>query len=279
MRKKVKRNHRLVYIAQYLVNHPNQLVNLSVFTEYFDAAKSSISEDIQFVREIFIENQLGLVQTVPGIKGGVIYYPEVPTGSIEECFGAIESMVLEGNRILPGNYINLNDVIHDPYILTQVAKLIASYYGQHDVDVIMTIETKGIGLATMVAHYMNIPFVIVRRDSTDMVGPTISVNYISGSHQIVKKMELDKNSLASGSKVLIVDDFLRNGGTVNGLLSLLNEFDCKSVGICVFAESVPKDNQALPDYQSVVDLQIKYYNEEKRFKLAVKPGTLLKENI
>ena len=75
--KKFKRNHRIVFICQYLMEHPNQLVTLSFFADYFDSAKSSISEDINFVRDVFQENDLGDIRTVAGVSGGIIFYPTI----------------------------------------------------------------------------------------------------------------------------------------------------------------------------------------------------------
>ncbi len=56
-------------------------------------------------------------------------------------------------------------------------------------------------------------------------------------------MELSKLALAPKSKVLVVDDFLRNGGTIFGLLSMLEEFECQLAGVCVFAENTTKKSK------------------------------------
>ncbi len=37
--------------------------------------------------------------------------------------------------------------------------------------------------------------------------------------------------------VLIVDDFLKGGGTINGMVSLLAEFDSELAGVAVFADN------------------------------------------
>ena len=46
-------------------------------------------------------------------------------------------------------------------------------------------------------------------------------------------MELSKRSLKRGSKVLVVDDFMKGGGTVNGMKSMIEEFEAELVGITV----------------------------------------------
>ena len=40
-----KRSERIVFMTQYLMNHPNQLIPLTFFVKKFKQAKSSISED------------------------------------------------------------------------------------------------------------------------------------------------------------------------------------------------------------------------------------------
>lgn len=272
---KVKRNQRLIYLTNYFVEHPNQLISLSYFADLFDIAKSSLSEDIQFIKNIFQIYELGVIETIAGVAGGVRYSPQVSPQERQALINEMTESMTDIHRILPGNYIQLNDILQNPTTLIQAAKIIAEYYRHQEIDAIMTIETQGVGLAAAVARYLNIEYVVVRRDSNETSGPTISVNYISGSHQIVRKMELAKNSLKAHSRVLIIDDFMRNGGTVNGLISLLKEFDCHCVGTCVFAENVLKQNNDLPPYESLFKVAIVYNKAEKAFELKVETGTVL----
>lgn len=270
---KMKRNQRIVYISQYFVTHPNELISLSYFSEYFNSAKSSISEDIDFVRGIFEETEIGSIETIAGVQGGMIFRPAISAKEKETVIEEIRQRLTEGKRILPGNYVYLADLLQDPRLLDNIAKLIAEKYQYEEIDAVVTIETKGIGLCVAAAKYLNVPHVVVRRSSSDMDGSTISVNYVSGSHQRVSKMELSKVSLKPGSKVLIIDDFLRNGGTMIGLMNLIEEFDCKTVGICVFVESTYRDHEPMPDYDSLLKVEIVYNKTESRFELQSELGT------
>ncbi len=59
------------------------------------------------------------------------------------------------------------------------------------------------------------------------------ISYLSGSLQTVNKMELSKlEALAPKSKVLVVDDFLCNGGTVFGLPPCWKNLS-QLAGVCV----------------------------------------------
>ena len=64
----------------------------------------------------------------------------------------------------------------------------------------MTVATKGIPLAYAVASHLNVPVVIVRRDSKVTEGPTVSINYVSGSTKRIQTMVLSKRSIAEGFK-------------------------------------------------------------------------------
>lgn len=244
---KVRRSNRLVDMTRYLMEHPRTLVSLKFFSERFGSAKSSISEDLSIVKHTFHTWGEGRLETIPGASGGAVL---TPLYSKENAQKAIDNLVAEVNddsRLLPGGYVYLSDLIGRPDILRQVGRLIATQYVDQDVDVIMTVETKGIPIAQSVAMYMNKPFVIVRNSSHITEGPTVSVNYVSGSVQRIKKMELSRRTLSAGANVVVVDDFMKGGGTLNGMYSLIKEFDAHLVGMTVLAEGNATNGKRLVD--------------------------------
>ena len=106
---------------------------------------------------------------------------------------------------------------------------------------------------------LNVPFVIVRRDLKITEGSTVSVNYVSGSSDRIEKMFLSKRSLKAGSRVLIVDDFLKGGGTINGMISLLTEFESELAGVAVFADNAQekRDQLAYKSLLKVTNIDVK----------------------
>ena len=50
-----KRSERIVFMTQYLMNHPNKLIPLTFFVKKFKQAKSSISEDVQIIKNTFVD--------------------------------------------------------------------------------------------------------------------------------------------------------------------------------------------------------------------------------
>ena len=180
--------------------------------------------------------------------------------------------VADDSRLLPGGYVYLSDLLGRPDILRSVGQLIATQYVDTDVDVVMTVETKGIPIAQSVAMYLNRPFVIVRNSSHITEGSTVSVNYVSGSSQRIKKMELSRRTLSAGAHVVVVDDFMKGGGTLNGMCSLIKEFGAHLAGMTVFAEGQFDGQRLVENCTSLIKVNTAAENGSK---LVAKPGSYM----
>jgi purine operon repressor len=251
---KFRRSERLIDMTNYLLEHPHELVPLTFFAERYSSAKSSISEDLTIVKETFEQRGIGTLQTVPGAAGGVRFYVKVNEDDAQSFIEELCEMIANSDRLLPGGYLYLTDILGDPAIVQKAGRIIASAYADAKIDVVLTVATKGIPLAYAVASNLNAPVVIVRRDSKVTEGPTVSINYVSGSTKRIQTMLLSKRSLAEGSNVLIVDDFMKAGGTVLGMINLLAEFNSHVVGIAVLVEAEKIKERLVDEYISLVRL-------------------------
>ncbi|RDY67259.1 MULTISPECIES: pur operon repressor [Halobacillus] len=272
----MKRSERLVAMTHYILDRPRELISLPFFSEKYDAAKSSISEDLGIVNKMFQHEGIGYLETVSGAAGGVKY---IPAFSKEESHRFVEELcekLEDPARLLPGGYLFMSDLLGDPETTRNIGKLFASAFRDKDIDVVMTVATKGIPLAYAVASYLNVPVVIARRDPKISEGSTVSINYVSGSTRKIQTMVLTKRSLPQGSRVCIIDDFMKAGGTINGMRNLLMEFDAELAGIGVLAEAEDEEeDRVVDDYLSVVQI---INADERKSSIEVRPGNLL-ENI
>ena len=149
--------------------------------------------------------------------------------------------------------------------------MFASCFSNRDLDVVMTVETKGIPIAYATAQYLNLPVVIVRRDNRVTEGSAVSINYVSGSNKRIQTMSLARRALKEESRVLVVDDFMRAGGTIKGMVDLLQEFRATVKGVGVFVESgeVVEDEHLVEDYISLAKLS---GVDPKTRKIQIEPG-------
>ena len=86
---------------------------------------------------------------------------------------------------------------------------------------------------------------------------------MSGSSRKIETMVLSKRTLAENSNVLVVDDFMRAGGSINGVMNLMNEFKAQVKGVSVLVESKEVKQRLIEDYTSLVKLSdVDEYNQE-----------------
>ncbi|RKN65739.1 pur operon repressor [Paenibacillus ginsengarvi] len=252
--KKLKRSARLVEMTQYLLCRPHTLIPLTLFAERYASAKSSISEDLAIIKEAFEEEGLGELQTLAGAAGGVRYTPKISKAVSLAILNDIRQQLEQPERVLPGGYLYMSDMLGQPALVNEVGKMFATAFADKPLDVVMTVETKGIPLAYAAATLLNLPVVIVRRDNRVTEGSAVSINYVSGSTKRISTMSLGRRSLKEQSNVLIIDDFMRAGGTIQGMIDLLREFRATVQGVGVFVESAEVDEHLIEDYVSIAKL-------------------------
>ncbi|CAM3148700.1 purine operon repressor, PurR [Lactobacillus bombicola] len=268
----MKRSERLVDMTKYLMERPHNLISLPFFATRYGAAKSSISEDLTILKHTLADNQDGILETVAGAAGGVRYIPFWGKKNVTQYLQDLAKRIESSERILAGGFVYLSDILGNPQDLDKIGKIIATRYAYSNIDVVMTIETKGISLAQAVARYLNVPFITARKRSKVTEGATVSVNYISSSLDRVSKMELPTRALKENSNVLLVDDFMMAGGTLTGMRQLVKEFNSNIAGICVLCEADFDDEKVIEGHLSLI--RIKDVNDKQKIIVA-EPGTLL----
>ena len=267
---KFTRNKRVVAITKILLQKPNKIIGLNTFSELLNAAKSTISEDIVVVREVLERLEMGKVETIAGVAGGIRYVPGI--GNEQKKNFALElcKQLEDSNRVIPGNMIYMTDLMYNLQIISEAGVMISSCFKEKDIDYIITVETKGIPLAYEVAKNLGIQLVIARRSSIATEGSTVTINYVSGSSGRLQQMALSKKSMKSNSKCIFIDDFMKGGGTAIGIKDLLKEFDSELVGIGVLVDNQNVEKKLVDEYVSVVELKV----DDKTSTINVKPSKI-----
>ena len=245
---KLKRSERIVVMTEYLLNNPNKLIPLTYFVTKFNQAKSSISEDIHIIKTGFKEENIGEVKTLAGVSGGVIFTPTLVEEDARKILDEFIEKILEGDRLLAGGYIFMSDIVGNPSLMNKLGRVIATVYKNKEIDAVVTVATKGIPVAYAIASILNKPVITIRRDNKVTEGTTVAINYVSGSTKKIETMILSKRSLNNHSKVLLVDDFMRGGGVLTGMESLMNEFDVEVIGKVILTQCYDSPREHENDY-------------------------------
>ncbi len=242
---KIKRNERLGAMTRILTEAPNRIHTLGEFCEMFGAAKSTISEDIDLVSKAFEQFDLGVVETVAGAAGGVRYRAIPSPARAKRVLSALAKRLQEPGRMLPGGFLYTSDVTAESETAQALGEILATPYYDKAPDFVLTMETKGIPIALMTARMLNVPLVIARRDSRAYEGSAVKINYIAGGgSERIETMALARRAVNPGQRALIVDDFMKGGGTLQGMVDMMREFQAEVVGVCVMiATATPAEKR------------------------------------
>lgn len=237
---RVKRNERIAAMMHALLSSPNKVIGYSVFCDRFGAAKSTISEDVSLLQEALHKNGLGQLDTVAGAAGGVRFRPMIPRDEAYAYLQDIARTLSVPDRVLPGGYLYLSDMLSNPNIVRKMGVIIAGEYYDAAVDFVLTMETKGIPVALMVADALNVPLIIARRANRVYEGSAVNMTFPTDNGG-VETMSLPRRAVQEGQRTLIVDDFIRKGGTARGMAAMMRELRIDVAGMAfVLAQEDPE---------------------------------------
>ncbi len=251
---KTKRSERIGAMIRILTENPNTLYSYPIFCEMFGAAKSSISEDIASIKSIIEKFGLGQVETVAGAAGGVRFLQNISDEDAHKFLLEICDKLSKEERILPGDFVYTVDVLSNPKYVSKMSEILATKLRKLGADFVITVETKGIPVALMTAKNLGIPLVIARRDNKLSEGPVVTINYESGSSNRLQTMSVAKMAMSQGKKALVIDDFMKGGGTVKGICGIMKEFNVTIVGVGVIIATAEPEQKNISDYYSLITM-------------------------
>ena len=258
---KIRRNERMSAMMKILTDAPNRIFTLSHFCELFGAAKSTMSEDIDILRDVVAQFGLGELETVTGAAGGVRYRPVVRSEAAHTYISSLCENLSGAARVLPGGFLYYSDILSTPSIVRRMAEIIATEYYSAAPDFVLTMETKGIPVALSTANALGVPLVIARRSSKVYEGSAVNINYVSGSSGRIETMSLSRRAVKEGQRALIVDDFLKGGGTAKGMVDLMREFNVEVVGMAFVMETAKPVKKRIAGEKSLMILEISQDDE------------------
>jgi adenine phosphoribosyltransferase len=116
-----------------------------------------------------------------------------------------------------------------PALLNEVIDELQKRIEPHrPIDKIVTVEAMGIPITTLLSSKTNIPFVVIRKHKYDLPGE-IKVEQTTGYAQTI----LYINDLNKGDEIIIVDDVISTGGTLNAVLAALRGMDVVVKGVLI----------------------------------------------
>lgn len=134
---------------------------------------------------------------------------------LKEKIRVIEDFPKEGI-----SFKDITTLIGDGEALKEAIDQIVNHLKDKKIDLIVGPEARGFIFGVPVAYALGIGFVPVRKPGK-LPGETISVNY--GLEYGEDQLQLHKDAIKPGQRVAIVDDLLATGGTVEGVVKLIEQ--------------------------------------------------------
>lgn len=115
---------------------------------------------------------------------------------------------------------DITPLFQDPDLLNDLVEAMADACRGHNIDAIVGLESRGFLLAVPLSMRLGIPFIMVRKKGKlPRECHSVSYDLEYGSSTI----EMHKDALRPGSKVLIHDDVLATGGTAEAAAKLVHQ--------------------------------------------------------
>jgi adenine phosphoribosyltransferase len=128
---------------------------------------------------------------------------------------------------------DITTVLRDPVAWRATVDQLCDAVDAWDFDMVVGIESRGFILGSAIAYQLGVGFVPVRKRGK-LPGPVHSVEY--ALEYGLDSLEIHRDALTAGHRVLVVDDLLATGGTAAATARLVAECGAQVAGIAFLVE-------------------------------------------
>jgi len=134
----------------------------------------------------------------------------------------------------PGiNFYDITTLLKHPDGLRRTVDALAAEYEGAQVDTVIGVEARGFIFAPALAYHLHAGFVPVRKPRK-LPAECASISYELEYGQ--DTLEIHRDAVGEGHRVLIADDLLATGGTARAVVDLVESLGGKVVGLVFVVE-------------------------------------------
>jgi len=130
-------------------------------------------------------------------------------------------------------FYDITTLLSDAASFKEAVELMTAPFRDDHVDVVVGMESRGFIFSTPMALHLEAGFVPVRKLGK-LPAETISVEY--DLEYGTNTLEIHRDGIKPGQRVLVVDDLLATGGTVRGTIDLVEQLEGEVVGLAFLIE-------------------------------------------
>ena len=144
---------------------------------------------------------------------------------------------------------DFSPILADPSAMSFVVEEFAKQFHPRDVDTFVGIESRGFIIASTLAQKYGKGMVMLRKEGK-LPGKTVKTSYTIEYGKAV--LEIQKNVLKKGERVIICDDLLATGGTAKAAAKLVEKIGAEVAGFAFIIElSDLNGTKEISDYKIV----------------------------
>lgn len=128
---------------------------------------------------------------------------------------------------------DITTLLNNPLAFKKAIDLLVERYNKEKIDYVVAVESRGFIFGSVLAYQLGAGFVPVRKKGK-LPSKTKSVTY--SLEYGTDTLEMHEDAILPNSRVLIADDLLATGGTVNAAVQLIENFKAKVVGVAFLVE-------------------------------------------
>ncbi len=153
-------------------------------------------------------------------------------------------------------FYDITTLLKDQVGFATLIDALAAHYIGKDIDLVLGIEARGFIFGPALAYRLNAGFVPVRKPKK-LPAATISVTY--ELEYGADKLELHADAIEPGQKVVLVDDLLATGGTMEATIQLVKQLGGEIAGLGFAVElDFLKGRDKFPEFDV---FSLLHYNE------------------
>jgi adenine phosphoribosyltransferase len=153
-------------------------------------------------------------------------------------------------------FYDITTVLKDKTGFAQLIDAFAQYYIGQDIDLVLGIEARGFIFGPALAYRLNAGFVPIRKPHK-LPAPVERVQY--DLEYGTDSLEIHKDAIRPGQRVIIVDDLLATGGTMEASVQLVERLGgiVASLGVAIELDFL-RGRSKFPNYDV---FSLLHYNE------------------
>ncbi len=128
---------------------------------------------------------------------------------------------------------DFSPILKDPSALSYVIDELSKHFHTKNIDLFAGIESRGFLLASAMAVRYNKGMIMIRK-AGKLPGKTVKQSYLIEYGKAT--IEIQKNSITKGDRILICDDLLATGGTAKASGKLIEKMGGKIAGFAFIIE-------------------------------------------